>query len=271
LPVEVPPYFDLLIDGFKSGRTGRHVHLGYWDEPPPLTTPCGPEEFEAAQARLNDIVIELADFKDGQRVLDVGCGFGGSLGAINARCRDMQLVGLNIDRRQVDICRTIVPRQSNSLAFAVADACALPFKSTCFDRVICLEAMFHFASRDAFLRQASATLRPGGRLVLTDILVKPPGGPAPIDVALLERTMQREYGPWPRLWVDRGEIMEAARGAGLVLVQTIDATAQTLPTYRMTAPHDEEPGTARLSAGGLMRWLHREGLLSYLCFVFSKA
>jgi MPBQ/MSBQ methyltransferase len=271
LPVEVPPYFDLLIDGFKSGRTGRHVHLGYWDKPPPLTTPCGPEEFEAAQARLNDIVIELADLNDGRRVLDVGCGFGGSLAAINARWRDMQLVGLNIDRRQVDICRTIVPRQSNSLAFAVADASALPFKSACFDRVVCLEAIFHFASREAFLQQASAALRAGGRLVLTDILMKRPGSPAPVDVALIERTMRREYGPWPGLWVDSGEIVAAARSASLVLEQTIDVTAQTLPTYRMTAPHDEEPGAARLSAGGLMRWLHREGHLSYLCFVFSKA
>src|ERR1041385_8219502 len=121
LHAKVPPYFDLLIDGFKSGRAGRHVHLGYWDAPPSLTAPCAVGEFEAAQARLCDTVIDLADLHGGQRVLDVGCGVGGTLDAISARWQRMRLVGLNIDRRQIDICRSIAPRPTNTLEFAIAD------------------------------------------------------------------------------------------------------------------------------------------------------
>ena len=271
MPIEVPPYFDLLIDGFKTGRSGRHVHLGYWDAPPSLAAPCGAEEFEAAQARLCDVVIELADLRDGQCVLDVGCGFGGTLGAVNARWRDMRLVGLNIDRRQIDICGSIAPRSANTLSFAIADACAIPFKPASFDRLICLEAMFHFASRNVFLRQAAGALRPGGRIALTDILLRNPGDHAPVEITLLEEIIRREYGPWPKLWVGADEIVESARQAGLVVDRIVDATAQTLPSYRMTAPRDQDAFLPRPSAGGLMRWLHRNGYLSYVCFAFTKA
>jgi MPBQ/MSBQ methyltransferase len=265
----VPSYFDLLIDAFRSGRTGRHVHLGYWDEPP-LASRCAADEFEAAQARLCDIFIELADLSDGQSVLDVGCGFGGTLAAVDSRRQDMRLVGLNIDRRQLDICRTLPARSTNSLSFAMADACAMPFRPNCFDRLLCLEAMFHFPSRRAFLAQAADALRSGGRLALTDILLRNPGDQAPVDIAVLEQTIRREYGPWPRLWAGLDQMLESAHRSGLALERIIDATDQTLPTYRMTAPGDQDASPPRPSAGSLMRWLHREGYLSYVCLAFTK-
>jgi cyclopropane fatty-acyl-phospholipid synthase-like methyltransferase len=268
---QVPPYFDLLIDGFRSGRTGRHVHLGYWDVAPPPATACTAAEFEAAQARLCDIFIELASLDHGHSVLDVGCGFGGTLAAINDRWQDMRLVGLNIDRRQLDICRTLPARRANALSFVLADACAIPFGPASFDRLVCLEAMFHFRSRTAFLAQAADALRSGGRLALSDILLTRPGGDrAPVDIALLEETIRREYGPWPQLWAGCDEIRESAHRSGLVLDRIIDATDQTLPTYRMTAPGDENALPPRPSAGSLMRWLHRGGYLSYVCLAFTK-
>jgi MPBQ/MSBQ methyltransferase len=269
VPTRVPPYFDLLIDAFSSGQTGRHVHLGYWDAPP-LASRCAADEFEAAQARLCDIFIELADLSDGQSVLDVGCGFGGTLAAVDSRRQDMRLMGLNIDRRQLDICRTLPARPTNSLSFAMADACAMPFRPNCFDRLLCLEAMFHFPSRHAFLAQAADALRSGGRLALTDILLRNPGDQAPVDIAVLEQTIRREYGPWPRLWAGLDQMLESAHRSGLALERIIDATDQTLPTYRMTAPGDHDAPPPRPSAGSLMRWLHREGYLSYVCLAFTK-
>jgi len=265
-PQKAPPYFDGLIAAFKAGQTGRHVHLGFWNAPPPLSAPCSPEEFAAAQARLADIIIDLADIHDRQRVLDVGCGFGGTLAAIDA-CRDhMRLVGANIDQRQLEICRTIRARPTNALIWLEADACALPLRKDTFDRVICLEAMFHFRSRADFLAGAAAALAPGGRLALTDILVRLPGSRPPADIAVIEETMRREYGPWPELWIGLDQILEYARCAGLTLDRAIDATAQTLPSYRITTPAEAPP----LSAGSLMRWLHREGYLSYQLLAFSK-
>jgi cyclopropane fatty-acyl-phospholipid synthase-like methyltransferase len=264
----VPAYFDFLIDGFRTGQTGRHVHLGYWDDPPSLATPCGSREFEAAQARLTDVLIDLADVRRGQGVLDVGCGFGGALEAVGKQ-RDMRLVGVNIDPRQLDICRTL-PAGGNSLSLVAADACALPFRPASFDRVFCIEAMFHFRSRAEFLREAANALREGGRLALSDILLRRPDPSAPLDAAAIEAAVRREYGPWPELWIGVDEILDAARRVGLTPDRIVDATRQTLPTYRVTAPQEGSGFPRRPSAGGLLRWLHASGCASYLCLSFTK-
>src|SRR5262249_23553147 len=110
---QVPPYFDALIDGFRRGQVGRQVHLGYWDEPPSLDTPPQPGECEQAQQRLDEIMLGLADLHDGLAVLDIGCGFGGTLEAVNRSLTNMRLVGVNIDARQLDICRDLRPRAGN--------------------------------------------------------------------------------------------------------------------------------------------------------------
>jgi len=265
---DVPPYFDYLIQGFWSGQAARNVHLGYWDDPPPLTVPCDQQEFEAAQARLTDIVIELAKLRDGCSVLDVGCGFGGTLEALGKR-PDMRLTGLNVDRRQLEICRT-VPVGGNSLSLVMADACALPFRPASFDRVFCVEAAFHFSGRDIFLRQAAEVLRRDGRLVLSDILLRKPGEPAALSPLAIETTIRREYGPWPELWVEISEIVHMARLAGLQPERVLDITRETMPSYRVTAPQDHEVLPQHPSAGSVLRWLHRAGYLSYLCMSFIK-
>jgi MPBQ/MSBQ methyltransferase len=264
----VPAYFDFLIDGFRSGRAGRNVHLGYWDDPPALATPCAAEEFEAAQARLTDILVGFADLSNGQTVLDVGCGFGGALEAVG-KWRDMALTGVNIDPRQLDICRGL-PMSGNNLSLVAADACALPFRSGSFDRVLCIEAMFHFRSREIFMREAANVLRGGGRFVLSDILLRNPESRAPLSAAAIETIIGREYGPWPQPWIDVDEILDAARRVGLKSDRVFDATRQTLPSYRVTAPQAHSPLPERPSAGSLLRWLHAEGYVSYLCLSFTK-
>jgi cyclopropane fatty-acyl-phospholipid synthase-like methyltransferase len=268
----VPRYFDYLIEAFRSHNAGRHVHLGYWDDPPPLTAPCNAEEFADAQARLTDVVIRMAGLQADQTVLDVGCGFGGTLEAA-AQWPSMRLTGVNIDGRQLGICRSL-RLGGNTLSLVMADACALPFHSRSFDRIFCVEAMFHFRDRAAFLREAAGVLRHGGRLVISDILLRNPGTNAAVDVAAVEALIRSEYGPWPQPWTAVDALLDGARQAGLVLERRLDVTRQTLPTYRFTAPLPvgpmlgAKPGLR--SAGDALRWLHGEGYLSYLCLSFAK-
>jgi SAM-dependent methyltransferase len=152
----------------------------------------------------------------------------------------------------------------------MADACALPFRSEAFDRVFCVEAMFHFRAREVFLREAASVLRRGGRLVLSDILLRAPAGSTSPSVDAIEAAIRGEYGPWPQLWITVDTIVEMARRAGLKLDGVVDATRQTLPTYRVTAPQEHEGLPSRLSAGSVLRWLHSEGYLSYVCMSFEK-
>jgi len=265
-----PRYFDFLIETFRRGEAGRRVHLGHWDSPPA----DAPGEFARAQARLDEILIGMAQLSDGQSVLDVGCGFGGTLDEINARHRDMDLVGVNVDARQLELCRGIEPADGNRIRWEAADASRLPVNDGSFDRVLCVEAMFHFDSRRAFFAEAARVLRRGGRLVASDIILSRPDGRADTPPFAAEAALRGGYGPWPDPWGDDGNHRDLAAAAGLQCTLYADATSNTLPSHRYTCPAlpDErsDPGDPTLRAALLLKWLHRHGHLRYWYMRFEK-
>ena len=270
----VPAYFDHLIDGFRRGTVGRSVHLGHWDDAAGRAgEPMRPGEFERAQARLDEIMLEMADVRDGQAVVDVGCGFGASLQRIDEGHRHMRLLGVNIDARQLAICRELVPHRHNALRWVLADACALPLGGASADRMLCIEVMFHFASRRTFFLEAGRVLRPGGALVLSDMFVAPsamnPGAPR----AAVEAALREGYGPWPDVWCEDATHEQLARAAGLRRVWSADATANTCPSHRFTIPRglDDDGGDPGLRAALALRRLHERGALRYVYMRFDKA
>ena len=271
----VPPYFDFLIDSYCRGESGRYVHLGYWDDPPADDAPTHAGEFERAQARLNEVLVAMADLLPGQAVLDVGCGFGGTLQVINESSRDMDLMGVNIDPRQIAICSTLHPANGNRLHWELADACRLTLPNARFDRILCFEAMFHFSSRRRFFAEAARLLRPGGMLVVSDIVALPAARPFDRPGFPIEAWLREGYGPWPDLWGSDGDHRKLARAAGLELQASGDATPNTRPSHRITVPAGlddrRDPVDATLRAGLMLRWLHRNGHLHYPCMRFMKA
>lgn len=262
-----PRYFDGLIDAFRAGRVGRFVHLGAWDDPPTSATMAEPGAFERAQARLNDRLLALADLADGQCVADVGCGFGGTLEAVDARHRDMALVGINIDGRQLAICRSLRARRDNTLRWMRADACALPLADASVERVLCFEAMFHFGSRRRFFMEAARVLVPGGVLVASDILLRAaPGG---ADAAL-QRTVCEGFGPWPDFWGADADHRALAAEAGLACTDYFDVADATLPSHVFTAPSGAPPRGLVGRASAALAMLHRSGRLRYPLARFER-
>ena len=151
------------------GRCGNTRCTGVIGKTPRL--PTVPADFIAAMQQMNGVLLEAGKLTDGQRLLDVGCGFGGTIRQINAGHSDMHLTGLNIDPRQLAAAEAqTTAANGNHIAWVEADACQLPFEDNSFDRVLAVECIFHFPSRARFLAEAARVLKPGGRLAVSDFL-----------------------------------------------------------------------------------------------------
>lgn len=269
----IPPYFDFLIDSFDPEYSDRFVHLGYWDQPNEAIENT-PETFSLAQKRLNEQFIQLAELSDHQKVLDVGCGFGGTLQSIDSQHNHMQLHGVNIDERQLEICSQLKPSDHNQYQWQKADACTLPYPDASFDRVISLEAMFHFSSRLAFLKEVYRVLKPGGLFVATDIVIDEKAAQQNTPGFLLEASIADGYGPWPDFWHTEGSHQELAKQCGLSVKQYVDATAQTLPSHHFTTPSQAseqyDSGNPAIRSALALSWLHRNNLMQYPFMQLSK-
>ena len=97
-------------------------------------------------------------------VLEVGCGTGHWLAAVNSARRSAdgaKLAGADPSAPMLARARAAAP----DAMLARARAEALPWRDATFDRVFCVNALHHFSDRAAFFSEARRVLKPGGGLL----------------------------------------------------------------------------------------------------------
>ncbi len=240
------PYLDKTVSLLEAGDLemaqvfGRHWHWGYWDDAALAAGTAA--DFARAEERMSERFLDAAGVRDGDRVLDAGCGFGGTIALANERYHRVSLTGLNIDPRQLAWAREkVAARDGNAVDFVEGDACRPPFADRSFDRVLAVECIFHFPGRRRFFEEAHRLLEPGGQLTVSDFV--PPWflscTPLPLLFRLRRARRMQAWGVTHSLEPTARFYRDVARRTGFDLLRAVDITANVRPTHgilsRLTA------------------------------------
>jgi ubiquinone/menaquinone biosynthesis C-methylase UbiE len=272
------PYFDYLLSELdKRNPTiektfGRHAHWGYWRDP--AAAVCDDDDYAVAAENLTLELCRLAGIADGESVLDVGCGFGGTIASLNERLGALRLAGVNIDARQLARAqRRVRPRADNRLLFCQADACALPFATDSFDRVLAVECIFHFPSRETFFQEAYRVLRPGGVLALSDFVPAPAFLPIS-HLGMVRRLQNYNFFGRCDFRFTINKYRRLAKQTGFVTMAESNVSRQIAPTYRYLRQNLSAAEGGLPFDGGLLIRLQelfsRVGLSNYYFLSFKK-
>jgi len=126
------------------------------------------EAYTTSDTDLPVWVFGRMAFPENARVLTLGCGTGDLWCAVGADLpADCRLTVTDASGGMVREARSNLRGLNADLAFAEADAAALPFESGAFDAVTANHMLYHVSERERAIREIARVLAPDGRLYAT--------------------------------------------------------------------------------------------------------
>ncbi len=127
------------------------------------------DDFANANPNLWEEFKSLSEyFREGDRVLDLGCGNGRFYDLVCGQGKSARYFGVDNAERLVALARQRYPQGQ----FLVYNGVDLPFAENFFDKALCIAVLHHLPGYDLrreFLRQTHRVLKKGGCLVLITI------------------------------------------------------------------------------------------------------
>ncbi len=267
-------HYDRVTDAWRL-LLGDELHYGVFER--------GDEELAAATAELTARMIAAAQLRPGLDVLDVGCGSG----APACRLADehgVRVVGITTSGAGVAAARdrAAAAGLSSVATFEQRDGTDNGLPDASFDRVWVLESSHLMRERSRLIAECARVLRPGGRLVLCDLVRHREIGFQEVRdrradfVTLREAFGDAHFEPL-------SFYTAAAQRYGLVVDLVSDLTALTLPTFerwRANASAHRDAVAAALGEDGLdafeqscdiLEGFWRDGTFGYGLFAAAKA
>lgn len=249
------------------------------------------ERWDAVNAGFNEPLLTAAAVREGDRVLDVGCGTGQTTRLAARRSRSGQVLGLDLSGPMLARARDTAEREGlGNVSFEAGDAQAHAFTPETFDVVISRFGVMFFADPVAAFTNLGRAVRPGGRMAficsaepgdnewlqaiaaLSDLLpvgnFGAPGAPGMFSLADPDRTREvlsaagwrhitaervQAVGPWGRDADDAAAFLLDS-GPGRHLTGQVPPEIQDRARQKLTdiLRAHEENGAVRLRSGA---WL----------------
>jgi cyclopropane-fatty-acyl-phospholipid synthase len=144
---EVPPAFFELVLGPQLKYSSA-----YWPE--------GTDTLEQAETQMLELTASRAQLADGQRVLELGCGWGSLSRWMARRYPNSRITAVSNSAPQREF---IAARAPSNLEILTADMNAFAIEGR-FDRVVSVEMLEHMHNWRELVRRIAGWLDPGGKL-----------------------------------------------------------------------------------------------------------
>jgi len=161
---KIEEYYNSTENAYKDSwdlDNSLAIHYGYWD----ATVNSFPESLQ----RMNEVMMNAAGISSDDKVLDAGCGVGGSpiFLATKLGC---SVTGITLSERQIQQARVHAQQKKVGILieFKRMNYCATDFPDASFDVVWGCESICYADSKELFINEAYRLLKPGGRLVVAD-------------------------------------------------------------------------------------------------------
>ncbi|MDJ0630186.1 MAG: methyltransferase domain-containing protein [Rhodobacter sp.] len=251
-----------VADFYRLCWGGSDIHIGRYDS--------GDETVADASAAMTRHLLDCARVGPGDRVLDIACGYGGTLRQLAERgCRPF---GIDISAVCVEEARKLnrAAGLDDRVTVEIGDFHGIDSKTGAWDAVICQESLIHSTDRPRVFAEVFRVLRPGGVFAFSDILTSEGADIAMVDAAFAR--LRARGGATPR------DYRRMAVATGFELTHTEERPEDIATHYAKLAallarrPDGLDPDAAGRIAESISRWQSAlsGGHITWACFIARK-
>ncbi|KAG2312513.1 hypothetical protein Bca52824_024070 [Brassica carinata] len=214
---------------------GDHMHHGFYD--PDSSVQLSDSGHREAQIRMIEESLRFAgvteEEKKIKRVVDVGCGIGGSSRYIASKF-GAECIGITLSPVQAKRANDLAAAQSLShkVSFQVADALEQPFEDGIFDLVWSMESGEHMPDKAKFVKELVRVAAPGGRIIIVTWchrnLSQGEEALQPWEQNLLDRICKTFYLP---AWCSTSDYVDLLQSLSLQDIKCADWSENVAPFW----------------------------------------
>lgn len=231
LSTRIRRHYDLLAPVYYL-LWGQHVHHGYWNDARD-TAPA-----KLAQEHLLEELYAFAGQPQAEKVLDVGCGYGGTLRWL-ARTTGASGTGITLSpaQRFIATLKNHLAGHADAIEIKVADAQqSWEVAAESVDLVWCMECSEHLRDRQHLQSEVYRVLKPGGTFCLAAWLASPDDS---VSAQQLRMEVERGMLCYPFSPVET--YSKQARAAGFEKIESKLITEHVLRTWDLSIKRRDHP------------------------------
>jgi ubiquinone/menaquinone biosynthesis C-methylase UbiE len=115
--------------------------------------------------RLSEATLDAVNPRNGERVLDVGCGRAND--AMDLARRGGSCLGLEPSETMICHAKREIAKDGTGVALLRGIGEDMPLKSHSFDKVVCKGALDHFPTPERAVKEMARVVKPGGTVIIT--------------------------------------------------------------------------------------------------------